>query len=122
MKKINLLLLVLLIATCLVACFSSSFNKELIYGEWQLHKWTDITNNKAVNGQMNFTFNENERYIVDYGSEKEEGKYWLMGTYLHTVEDGMAEKKVEIQTLTQDSLVFEMNRAGTIERVVLLKK
>ena len=45
----------------------------------------------------------------------------VMSTYLHTVEDGKAEKKVEILKLTADTLIFQMNRAGTIEEVLLTK-
>ena len=71
---------------------------------------------------MDFTFHPDRRYEVDYGQDIEKGKYWISGQYLHTVEDGKAEKKVLITSLTSDSLAFEMNRAGSIEKVVLLKK
>ncbi len=104
-----------------VACSYTDHDESLLHGSWDKQQWKDLTNDRIIPNQMDFTFNEDGRYEVDYGPEKEVGKYWIMGKFLHTVEDGMAEKKVEILKLTADSLIFQMNRAGTIEEVLLTK-
>ena len=71
---------------------------------------------------MDFSFQEDGRYVIDYGSVKEKGKYWIAGEFLHTVEDGQAEKKVKLTSLTGNSMKFEMNRTGSIELVSLTKE
>ena len=68
---------------------------------------------------MDFSFDSDRRYSIDYGSQKESGKYWIAVDYLHTVEDGKAEKKVKIISLSADTMILEMNRAGQIERLLL---
>lgn len=109
------------IIALLISCNSSDFDEALLHGSWDKQEWKDLTNDRIMPNQMDFTFNDDGRYEVDYGSEKEVGKYWIAGRFLHTVEDGKAEKKVEILQLTSDTLVFQMNRAGTIEEVLLTK-
>ena len=70
---------------------------------------------------MDFHFKENKAYEVDYGSEKEIGKFWFEGNDLYTIEDGGSLKKVEVVRLEQDTIAFEMNRAGQIELVTLAR-
>ena len=41
---------------------------------------------------------------------------------LFTKPEGQAEIMVKISKLTNDSLVFDMNRGGTVEVLTLLKK
>lgn len=104
-----------------ISC-GNNFDSELLKGNWKTVEWTVKENNQKINAKMDFQFLEEKRYILDYGSELEKGKYWIANSYIHTVEDGKAEKKVKITTLTVDSLVFEMNRAGSIENVVLVRE
>ncbi len=104
----------------LAAC-SSQWDSSLLIGEWKSTSWTIVDIAKEVEGKMDFVFKSNERYELDYGSKIEKGKYWIFGDFLHTVEDGKNEKKVKIISLSSESFIFEMNRAGTIERVVLQK-
>lgn len=92
-----------------------------ILGKWQVHEWSVPSTQKQISKQMNFTFQDDARYSVDYGSASEKGKYWFRGDKLFTHEDGKADKKVLIQLLTSDTLKIEMNRAGTIEEVVLIR-
>lgn len=71
---------------------------------------------------MDFIFKPDRLYEIDYGSLKEKGEYWISNEFLHTVEDGQVEKKVKIISLTKDSMFFEMNRAGIIEKVIIVKQ
>ncbi len=118
MKNANLLSILLIF---LLSCTPDSYKTDIL-GSWKQVEWTIVESGQAIKQTMDFTFFDNERYEVDYGTEKEVGKYWLTGSDLYTKEDNRVEKKVKIMVLTQDSLVFEMNRAGRLEEVVLIKK
>ncbi len=95
------------------------YDVTMLHGKWKTVEWTILPTNETRSQQMDFTFNANGRYLVDYGSEKEEGKYWVYGQYLHTVEDGAIEKKVRLLSLSENNCLIEMNRAGTLERATL---
>lgn len=97
----------------------SSLDGDLLLGSWKVSDWEIRETGQKISRQMDFTFKADKRYEVDYGSQKEVGGYYLMGQSLITMEDGQTEKSVWVQKLTKDSLVFEMNRAGSIEEVVL---
>ncbi len=115
MKYLTVVVLMLLFAC------SGKFTDDQLVGKWKAVEWKDITNNKTIDIAVDFTFEE-DRYVAHYGESTEQGKYWITGEHLHTVEDGKAEKKVKIAKLQNDSLVFEMNRAGALEELVLVRE
>ena len=104
------------------ACANDKFDALLLPGEWKTTSWIEQNTNKKINNKMDFTFGEDGRYEVDYGTVKEKGKYWIAGEFLHTVEDGQAEKKVKLTSLLSQKMTFEMNRTGSIELVTLSKQ
>jgi hypothetical protein len=104
------------------SCQSNNFNKEDLQGTWKVVNWEiEKTGQKRTN-KMDMTFAEDSRYSVDYGSEKEMGEYWIANGFLHTHEDEQEEKKVRILKLTQDTFHMQMNRGGSLENVLLIKK
>jgi len=105
----------------IISC-GNNYNEVLLHGKWKTHDWTVKTTGKKVTGQMDFEFNTNGEYLIDYGSQNEKGKYWITADYLHTVETGQSEKSVKVLKLTKDSFHFQMNRAGSLEEVLLLKQ
>lgn len=105
----------------LLGC-TGEFTEDQLIGKWQGVEWKDITNEKTIDIQVGFSFEENSRYVATYGASSEKGKFWISGENLHTIEDGKAEKKVKIAKLQNDSLLFRMNRAGTIEEILLVKE
>lgn len=100
---------------------SSNQNEVLLHGQWKTVKWEEEKTGKTYNSIMDFEFLPSGEYTIDYGSEKEHGKYWITADYLHTVENGQSEKSVRVLKITKDSFQFQMNRAGTLENVLLLK-
>ena len=118
--KITTSTLVTLVFLLLVSC-TDNFDETLLHGDWKTTDWYILDSGKKINNQMDFSFDADRRYIIDYGTEKENGKYWIAVDYLHTVEDGKAEKKVKIVMLTKDTLDMEMNRGGRLERLLLTK-
>lgn len=93
-----------------------------IHGHWKLEVWEIEATGQKVSGIMNMTFDNNRKYSIDYGITKEAGRYWIEGEFLHTVETGLAEKKVKILKLQPDSLILQMNRSGRLEKITLAKQ
>lgn len=117
MKNYYFLLPLLFLTSCFV-----EHNKPDLIGSWNTVNWTVKQNGQKITGQkMAMTFNADERYEVDYGDQKEIGKWWVVGNNLYTREDGFAQKLVKITKLQNDTLQFEMNRSGRIEEVTLVK-
>ncbi|MBT8233524.1 MAG: lipocalin family protein [Saprospiraceae bacterium] len=114
------------IACCLFFCFliscANPYDATLLLGKWKTDSWIENDSGKKFNNKMDFNFSDAEHYEIDYGSEKEKGKYWISNDFLHTIEEGKAEKKVKIISMSKDTFVFEMNRTGTLETVTLLKQ
>ncbi len=114
--------LLLLSAVFILGCQSNAkYEEQDLVGSWTAIEWKDVTNDKLIEVPVGFEFDENSRYVGTYGEATEEGKYWISGDNLHTIEDGKAEKKVKINKLQNDTLILGMNRAGAIEELVLVK-
>lgn len=118
MTKLRIKFLVLLVF--LFSC-NSKWDETLLHGNWVVYDWTVAHSGQKVTQQMDFTFNNDKTYEIDYGSENELGEYYLAGEYLHTKEEGSIDKSVRIRYLNQDTFQFEMNRAGSLELVTLLR-
>lgn len=103
------------------SCESPFKTDPNIYGEWHKTSWVVDKTGEEMNVKMDFTFNEDGSYSIDYGSQQEKGKFQIKDKKLYTTEDGQAEKFVKIIQLTADSLQFKMNRGGRMETVVLVK-
>ena len=118
MKKIAIFYLLILLG-----CQNEAkYQESQLIGTWDAIEWNDLTNNEKIDIRFDFSFGEDSRYVGNYGDSSEQGKYWISGDNLHTIEDGKAEKKVKIKKLNKDTLIFGMNRGGTIEEIVLVRK
>lgn len=106
---------------CALAC-NSVYDITLLHGSWQVASWREVANGYTIDQRMDFEFNADKSYLIDYGSEKELGSYYLAGEFLHTKEDGGIEKSVRIKSLSSDSLVLNMNRAGSLEEIILIRE
>ena len=111
-------LIIVAFITILTGCSDNQY-KEIILGKWETVEWNEIQTGSTINATMDFDFGLDGRYTVNYGTEIEKGKYWISGDYLHTLEDGASEKKVKILKMSKDTFLMEMNRAGSIEQVLL---
>ena len=115
--KITLGLMIMLFVSC-----AESFDQKMLLGQWKTSSWIDNSSNRSINNKMDFDFKADRKYTIDYGAMIEEGTYYISGGFLHTTETGSAEKKVKLLKVAQDSVVFEMNRGGSIETVILTRK
>lgn len=121
--KFSPFLLFIVLSSCIfyTSCIDSKNNK-LIIGKWQASQWLGDANTTARNAEgTSFQFDENGKYLYEYNRSLENGTYKVENNMLFTKSEGMQEIMVKIAKLTSDSLVFEMNRSGTAETLILLK-
>ncbi len=113
---------ILFITLAGLSCNAIESTPEAIYGHWETKKWIIDKTGAPIRGKMDFLFERDGHYTVDYGSQLERGTFSVQGERLYTTEDGQARKYVKIAKLTADSLIIGMNRAGRLETVVLTKQ
>jgi hypothetical protein len=46
----------------------NTYNEAQLVGNWDALEWVDITNNKTIDVKVDFSFQEDGRYIGNYGS------------------------------------------------------
>jgi hypothetical protein len=122
MQKIRFVGIVFMFSLFMFSCIHSE-NKALLVGDWKGVEW-------LVNGmpseydakKVTFHFANDGGYSSDFGGDKEKGTYILRDDKLFTTPDGQLEIMVLISKLTKDSLVFDMNRSGQSETLILIKK
>jgi Lipocalin-like domain len=104
------------------ACNTENKNGALIIGKWQGTAWLvngqPSSNNAA---QTTFTFNDKNLYTFDYAGTVEKGTYKIDHQSLYTTADKQQEMMVYVEKLTTDSLIFNMNRGGQAETLILVK-
>ncbi len=120
MHKLSFLFLALLF---LASCGSESAIPEAIYGDWQGASWTVEGKDAGRNAEaVHFQFTAPTQYAATFGEQKEQGTFKVEGNKLYTTAEGQIQKMVKILQLTPDTLEMEMNRAGTLENLLLVKK
>jgi hypothetical protein len=112
-------------AIALISIFAScgnTKNNKLIIGKWIGAEW-------LVNGspsdrnprETHFTFDDQGNYTFTYGGVLEKGTYVVENEMLFTKPADHQEIMVRISKLSKDSLIFDMNRSGQPETLVLIK-
>jgi hypothetical protein len=105
-----------------VSCKLSQ-NEKLLPGTWTGVEWL-IEGRPAGYNVANtaFQFNADGTYAYLYGDAQENGAYFVTGQELYTTPEGGEKMMVRIKKLTTDTLVFEMNRGGTLELLTLVRQ
>ncbi len=106
----------------IMSCNSTEKNK-LLFGHWTGVEWL-VGDQPSTHtpGDVTFTFDEAGRYTFSYQGTTENGTYYTNNNQLFTTPDGGIKIMVKIPKLTQDTLVFDMNRGGQAERMTLIRK
>lgn len=102
---------------------SESKNNKMINGHWAGAAW--LINGQPSNRDIEhtaFKFDSTGHYSFVYADTKEEGTYKVENDMLFTTPAGQTEIMVKIKKLTNDSLVFDMNRGGQAEELTLIRK
>ncbi len=106
-----------------MASCSAGKQKELIIGTWTGVEWLVNGKNSDYNAtETTFTFGDSGNYSFAYGSNIENGEYFISNGELFTTPDGGIKMMVKIPKITQDTLVFNMNRGGQAESLTLVRK
>jgi lipocalin-like protein len=122
MKQIHSLLLFLTGALIILSGCQNDVAKKLLTGTWRGVEWQ--VDGKATQRDVQsvvFIFEENGTYAATFGTQQEAGTYRLEGDKLYTNAEGQVQKMVKLPRLTADTLVMDMNRAGTAETLVLAR-
>jgi hypothetical protein len=93
----------------MAACTGNSERTKQLEGQWT--SYMIARGGEAVNQEAVFNFKAGQ-YTYDIGSHHEEGDYWVEGDKLYTEGPKMMKKKVQIEKLTADTLVLNMNDKG----------
>jgi hypothetical protein len=111
-------LISLLLATC-----GDTENNRLIVGNWEAAEWMINGQPSAENARnTSFTFTDKHTYSFRNSGVEESGTYKVENDMLFTTPKGEQEIMVRIAKLTDDSLVFNMNRGGRPEVLTLTRK
>ncbi len=117
-RLFSALLFLLLLQSC-----GNTENNKMIIGSWAGSEWMVDGKPSGHNAaETYFTFNEKDEYSFEYAGNKEKGSYKIENNMLFTTPSGEREMMVKITKLTKDSLVFDMNRSGQAETLILLRK
>ncbi|MEQ8707159.1 MAG: lipocalin family protein [Phaeodactylibacter sp.] len=119
MKYLLLLFPILL----LTSCSTDTSGDTQLTGEWQGVSW--MVNEQPSNrdaSQVTFEFQPDGTYSASFGTQAEAGSYRVEADKLYTHAEGQAEKMVEVALSGTDTLRMDMNRAGTPEVLVLVKR
>lgn len=103
-------------------CFDApeSIDEEEIHGNWVGLSYLEGETLRDDASSYGFKFLEDSTYVGLYDSKQvEEGVYRIESNKLYTTAKGLAEKNVELQYISQDSMIMKMNRSGIIEVLTL---
>jgi len=121
MPTILRLLLTVIIIITLQSCGDTTNNTRII-GQWQAVSWTAGGQPSGNNASgTSFQFDSTGHYVFDYGATRQKGTYKVENNMLFTRAEGQQEIMVLIEKLTNDSLVFNMNRGGQAEKLSLVR-
>jgi hypothetical protein len=110
------------ILVLLFSCSDNDMKKQLI-GKWQCVEWSvdgDASANKT--DDVSFEFQNDGKYTYKNEGIDENGVYKIADKILYTTPQNQTEMGVKIKLLTSDSLIFDMNRGGMAEEMILVKK
>jgi hypothetical protein len=122
MKIINLTVAFVLTSFLFAACADTK-NNQLIIGKWKGTNWE--SNGKTLDRNVAstyFSFDDKGIYSFENNGNMEVGTYKVENDNLFTKPTNQQEMMVKITKLTGDSLVFDMNRSGMAETLILIKK
>ena len=121
MKLFCSILRPLVLLLFLFSC-SSADNNNLILGTWTGTEWLVEDHPSTHTPQdASFTFDSSGIYTFKYQGSIEKGTYYINNSQLFTTPEGGIKMMVKIPKLTQDTLIFDMNRGGQSERLTLIR-
>ncbi len=111
------------VGTCILSCQGDTKNNKLILGKWQGISWE--SNGKPLDRNVQttkFVFTNSNTYTFENNGNIQYGTYKVENDNLFTTPKNELEMMVKIATISNDTLVFDMNRSGLEERLTLIKE
>jgi len=122
MNKMNFRKLIVVTLLAVLSSCANTKNNKLIIGKWTGAEW--IVNGSPAGmdpKETHFTFDDQGNYTFTYAGVLEKGTYNVENDMLFTKPTDQQEIMVRISKLTMDSLIFDMNRGGQPETLVLIR-
>ena len=121
MKHYTIVLTLLIVSVTCSSCFDAKKRKMLL-GEWVGVEWVSGASPIPVNPQdAKFTFHDSGEYSLQFEGNVEKGKFAYANNQLFTTPEGGIRMMVKIEKLTEDTLIFNMNRGGQAEKLTLVR-
>ena len=106
----------------LKSCDSQEELYKMLEGDWHGVSWVLEDSDRGYDASsVFFSFNEDRTYTAQLGTREEKGDYYLANQMLYTNAEDQDEMSVRVQRLTNDTMVFRMNRGGQMEILTLAK-
>jgi hypothetical protein len=122
MKTTSRLFLPALFFVLCISC-NLTVDEKLVIGDWKGVEWLVTGQDSDYDASTTFfSFLEDGKYTYQYGDMGEEGEYYVVNNELFTTPNGGMKMMVRIKTLTQDTMVLNMNRGGTSESLTLARR
>ncbi len=113
----------IIISVSLMMSCSSDESPINISGKWQGIGWKVAGKDSNRNATaVKFEFRQDGQYQANLGKQIEKGVYEIKGNKLYTTAEGQIKKMVQITLKGTDTLLMDMNRVGTEEQLILIKK
>ena len=111
---------------CLLFACQPEDKTPMLIGKWKGVSWKANQKDSGRNAaDVRFEFFEDNTYTAAYGGDAEKGTFRLrFDGKLFTTASGQneLEKSVLLAKITPDTLIMNMNRVGTPEQLILVKK
>ena len=96
---------------------------EPILGDWQAIGWlVDGKDSNRDISSISFAFKTDGNYQANWGEQGEKGTFEVKGDKLYTTGEGQIKKMVKFTISSLDTMVMDMNRVGTEEQLILIRK
>ncbi len=119
MKLLKLISLVGL-SIYLLGCDTAEY--ETIQGDWHCSSWiVTATGAQQCRGDVRFSFSTEKTYTSDIGSIHQQGKFDIINDQITFYPEGSMAIGVKVDQLNMDTLAFTMNRAGSEEKMILVR-
>ena len=104
----------------LLACQPDTRENHQVAGVWQGIAWqVNGENSNREARDVRFTFTLPDEYGAIYDQQGEVGTFRIEGDKLYTIAPGQQQKMVRFRIPHPDTLILDMNRAGTAETLIL---
>ena len=112
------------LSTLVILCIGCSGNEteSLLVGHWAGYSWTNEDGQRARDHRrIHFEFKVDGTYAAQLADEVQNGTYYVSKDKLYTHATDKKKIVVQLDYVSQDTVIFKMNRSGSIEKLGILR-